>query len=413
LSARFERSAERTSLESSPPPLSPQDSALTRALHAARDREESERVRFLGALVAHDLNNALFALSGRLQLLKRRATDPATIKSAEELLASTKLFDQMLSLLHRACPRDAEGNGPSAVRTAITEALRTQEATYPGHLTVVHADLEEIPADLSFEGSSSMIASALAQCLTIHRNRAAARVEIHVEAARDGDAERVTVTLEDHARRENASGDSNKPASAWQSDAKLPSLLEGHLALEMLPLGAAQRAVRDIGGRVTAEPTAHGFRTSLSFLARRGIAMPQSPSLAHGQSDACETGSIPAPSARSVLIADDDPAVRAVLVAALEAVGDDVDTTNDPSSIATRTDLASFDVVILDAGGGGLDALRAIRARGDNTPVLVASGDEVDVGNDPQTAALVKPFPLNVLDRELARLAALRARHRA
>jgi DNA-binding response OmpR family regulator len=141
--------------------------------------------------------------------------------------------------------------------------------------------------------------------------------------------------------------------------------------------------------------------------------MPQSPSLAHGRSDACETGSIPAPPARSVLIADDDPAVRAVLVAALEAVGDDVDTTNDPSSIATRTDLASFDVVILDAGGGGLDALRAIRARGDNTPVLVASGDEVDVGNDPRSASLVKPFPLDVLDRELARLAALRTRHRA
>jgi DNA-binding response OmpR family regulator len=113
------------------------------------------------------------------------------------------------------------------------------------------------------------------------------------------------------------------------------------------------------------------------------------------------------------LIADDDAAVRAVFVAALEAVGDDVDTTADPSSISRREDLADFDVVILDAGGGGLEALRAIRARGDNTPVLVASGDEVDVGNDPQTAALVKPFPLDVLDRELARLARLRTRHRA
>jgi CheY-like chemotaxis protein len=389
---------------------------LTRALHAARDREESERVRFLGALVAHDLNNALFALSGRLQLLKRRATDPATIKSAEELLASTKLFDQMLSLLHQACPRDAEGNGPSAVRSAIAEALRLQEATYPGQLAVAHAALDALPADLSFEGSSSMIASALAQCLTIHRNRAAARVEIHVEVAREGDAERVTITLEEHACGNacgNACGEPGGRAHEWPHDAKSPSLLEGHLALEMLPVGAALRAIRDIGGRVTAEPTAHGFRTSMSFVARRGMPMPQSPSLAHGHVEACETGSIPAPSARSVLIADDDPAVRAVLVAALEAVGDDVDTTTDPSSIATRTDLGSFDVVILDAGGGGLDALRAIRARGDNTPVLVASGDEVDVGNDPQTTALVKPFPLNVLDRELARLAALRARHRA
>lgn len=362
--------------------------------------------------MAHDLNNALFALSGRLQLLKRRATDPATVKSAEELLASTKLFDQMLSLLHRACPRDAEGHGPSAVRAAIAEALRLQEATYPGHLAVAPAALDALPADLSFDGSSSMIASALAQCLTIHRNRAAARVEIQVEVARDGDAERVTITLEEHAQGD-VHGDAHGHTHVWPHDAKSPSLLEGHLALEMLPVGAALRAIRDIGGRVTAEPTSHGFRTSISFVARRGMAMPQSLSLTHGHTEACEAGSIPAPAARSVLIADDDPAVRAVLVAALEAVGDDVDTTNDPSSIAMRTDLASFDVVILDAGGGGLEALHAIRARGDNTPILVASGDEVDVGNDPQTAALVKPFPLDVLDRELARLARLRTRHRA
>jgi CheY-like chemotaxis protein len=399
-------------LESSPPPLSPQDSAWTQALHAARDREESERVRFLGALVAHDLNNALFALSGRLQLLKRRATDPATIKSVEELLASTKLFDEMLSLLHRACPRNAEGNSPSAVRTAIADALRAQHAIYPGQVDVAHADLDAIPVDLSFDGSNSMIASALSQCFAIHRNRAAWHVELRVGITRDGDAERVTIMLQECASSDSRE-DSRERTHMWPHDAKLPSLLDGHLALEMLPLGAALRAIRDIGGRVTAEPTAHGFQTSLSFVARRGIAMPQSRNHTHSHDEACETGSIPAPPARSVLIADDDPAVRAVLVAALEAVGDDVDTSNDPSSIATRTDLASFDVVILDAGGGGLDALRAIRARGDNTPVLMASGDEVEVGNDPLTKALLKPFSLDVLDRELARLAALRTRHHA
>jgi CheY-like chemotaxis protein len=193
----------------------------------------------------------------------------------------------------------------------------------------------------------------------------------------------------------------------------VPSLLDGSLALEMLPLGAALRSIRDLGGQISTEPTARGLRTTLSFLARRGIAMPQPSHARMDRADACETGQIPVPPTRKILIADDDAAVRAVFVAALEAVGDDVDTTNDPSSIAMRTDLGSFDVVILDAGGGGLDALRTLRARGDNTPVLVASGDEVDVGNDPQTAALVKPFPLDVLDRELARLARLRTRHRA
>jgi CheY-like chemotaxis protein len=422
------RTKESTILESNPMHTSPHEAALLRALHIARDREESERTRFLGALVAHDLNNALFALSGRLQLLKRRSTDPAILKSVDELLASTRLFDEMLSLLHKACPRDLDHHGPSAVRTAWAEALRRVEATYPGIIDAESAKPDALPADLAFDGTQSMIASAFAQCVAIYRNRGAPRIFIQLNATRDGDFERVTITVEDrgeatheatHEANHEATHEANHEATheahpsrdqrAWT----VPSLLDGSLALEMLPLGAALRSIRDLGGQISTEPTARGLRTALSFLARRGIAMPQPSHARMDRADACETGQIPAPPTRKVLIADDDAAVRAVFVAALEAVGDDVDTTNDPSSIAMRTDLGSFDVVILDAGGGGLDALRTLRARGDNTPVLVASGDEVDVGNDPQTAALVKPFPLDVLDRELARLARLRTRHRA
>jgi DNA-binding NtrC family response regulator len=99
-----------------------------------------------------------------------------------------------------------------------------------------------------------------------------------------------------------------------------------------------------------------------------------------------------------------------VLVAALEAVGDEVDTLADPGACDTHAELDRFDVVILDAGGGGLEALGRIRRRGVEVPVLVASGDRVERPGDPFTRCAMKPIPLETLDRELASLAALRAR---
>ncbi|MFZ9881477.1 MAG: hypothetical protein ACO3QC_08765, partial [Phycisphaerales bacterium] len=77
-----------------------------------------------------------------------------------------------------------------------------------------------------------------------------------------------------------------------------------------------------------------------------------------------------------------------------------------------RADLGEFDVAILDAGGGGLEALRRLRARGIEVPVLLASGDLVRFDGCPFTRTAMKPFALETLDRELTALAALRPNDR-
>jgi hypothetical protein len=66
--------------------------------------------------------------------------------------------------------------------------------------------------------------------------------------------------------------------------------------------------------------------------------------------------------------------------------------------------------MVLDAGGGGIEALARLRARGVDLPVLLASGDDLDPSLDPLTQTISKPFPLNRLDRVLASLAALKRR---
>ena len=60
------------------------------ATHAQRDAEESARLRQLGALVVHDLNNALFALVGRAQLLRRSIHDPVVGNVTESLVQALR-----------------------------------------------------------------------------------------------------------------------------------------------------------------------------------------------------------------------------------------------------------------------------------------------------------------------------------
>ena len=76
------------------------------AVHALRDLEESERSRQLGGLLVHDLNNVLFALLGRVQLLQRRAKDPEVTKAAAEILETARAIESQVKVLYAACRRD-------------------------------------------------------------------------------------------------------------------------------------------------------------------------------------------------------------------------------------------------------------------------------------------------------------------
>ncbi|WP_280152503.1 response regulator [Piscinibacter sp. XHJ-5] len=117
-----------------------------------------------------------------------------------------------------------------------------------------------------------------------------------------------------------------------------------------------------------------------------------------------------------LLLVEDDRMIGDTLRAALRLEGHAVDWVRD--AVAAHATLASerFDLVLLDLGlpqGDGLDVLRALRARGDSTPVIVLTardgvGDRVaglDAGADDY---LVKPFELNELN---ARIRAVLRRH--
>jgi DNA-binding response OmpR family regulator len=117
-----------------------------------------------------------------------------------------------------------------------------------------------------------------------------------------------------------------------------------------------------------------------------------------------------------VLLVEDDRMIGDSVRAALRQSGYAVDWVRDGTAADTTLASERFDLALLDLGlpqRDGLEVLRALRARGDTTPVIVLTArdalasrvDGLDAGADDY---VVKPFELDEL---LARMRAVTRRH--
>jgi DNA-binding response OmpR family regulator len=117
-----------------------------------------------------------------------------------------------------------------------------------------------------------------------------------------------------------------------------------------------------------------------------------------------------------VLVVEDDPMIGESVRAALRQGGYAADWVRDGAAADGTLATERFDLVLLDLGlprRDGLDVLRALRGRGDATPVIVLTARDdlasrvggLDAGADDY---LVKPFELDEL---LARMRAVLRRH--
>ena len=113
-----------------------------------------------------------------------------------------------------------------------------------------------------------------------------------------------------------------------------------------------------------------------------------------------------------ILVVEDDTTLAAQLRAALEGAGFSVDVEHDGAAAAFAGATERYDAAVLDLGlprRDGLDVLRALRARLDRTPVLIATARDakpdriagLDAGADDY---VLKPYDLDEL---LARIRAL------
>ncbi len=112
----------------------------------------------------------------------------------------------------------------------------------------------------------------------------------------------------------------------------------------------------------------------------------------------------------SVLIADDDRLIRAMIIEALKGIGvDDVTEAVDGNQALSCFELNEFGLIVLDwemPGKNGLEVLRAIRATGSKVPILMASATAkkdrvVEAIQAGATDYLAKPFKQDAMQKRL------------
>lgn len=96
--------------------------------------------------------------------------------------------------------------------------------------------------------------------------------------------------------------------------------------------------------------------------------------------------------AQRILVVDDDPLVRAVIEALLQADGHTVATAPDGHAAWLQCRTAAFDVVVTDLvmpGMSGLDLVVAIKSASPSLPVILLTGNAAGVTADVPGASLV------------------------
>lgn len=107
---------------------------------------------------------------------------------------------------------------------------------------------------------------------------------------------------------------------------------------------------------------------------------------------------------RSVLVVDDDPLVRGVIVRLLEELGGSVHQAGSAEDALVWLNTRAADVIVLDLnmpGRGGRFMLSELRRLGNQTPVIVCSGNDLDLAGLDASGRLPKPFSKDDLESVL------------
>jgi CheY-like chemotaxis protein len=96
-----------------------------------------------------------------------------------------------------------------------------------------------------------------------------------------------------------------------------------------------------------------------------------------------------------ILVIDDEPVVRSLLVEILERAGHDVVSAADAAAGLAQLEAYSFDVVVSDVvmpGLSGVELLRELRGRRADVPVLLITGAGMQATFSGADRVLAKPF---------------------
>jgi signal transduction histidine kinase/ActR/RegA family two-component response regulator len=366
------------------------------------DREES--IGRLAAGLAHDFNNQLTVVLGAADFLLADAELDADARAHVEAIGrsgwqSARIVRGLLTL-----SRSEVSQTQALDLAGLVRELARPIAAIVGADVAVRVDTGDEP--LPVRGNRPQLEQLLLNLAANARDAITGPGTLEVRAAREGEAVLLRV-------RDTGSG-MDAATLARCFDLFFTTKPRGRGT--GLGLASVQRIVRQMGGTIDVE-SAPGAGTEFR------IAFPRAEAAAADPAPA----SLPRPAGvsgrpRRVLLADDDPGVRAIALRALRLGGYEVvATASGEEAVARAIDAGPFDLLLTDLvmpTMSGRALAEAVLARAPTTQVLLMSGysdDEVaGYGVDRGAwAFLAKPFTPSTLVERVNRMLRQEAGERA
>jgi PAS domain S-box-containing protein len=351
------------------------------------------------AELTHDIRNQLTAALGNLELALSTQNGTTTSGTTASLLACKASLSTALELSRDfstpLCPDTNIGASSCDIALVVAETTALFLSQLPPSAEL---RLEYIPA-VTVPISRAQLQNALLNLLINARDALPSQggcITIRGKKADCGSSCSVALTISDNGY--------GIPAEI------LPKIFEPYITTKResggtgLGLASVRSSITRVGGEISLA-SVQGSGTTCS------LSLPICDDYPNAAATARTVNQIGLPQPLSMLIADDEPAIRSMLELALQRKGHAVVSVADGAALlkCVSDPLHVFDVILLDESmpeSPGRTLVHNVRALRPTTPIIITSGNYTVAQElaalGPRTQFLAKPFDLAQLDEAIA-----------